>query len=50
MEALLSKWRPRILSVLRIVTAFLFILRGAWRQTGWVLPRPLRSGGIGTIA
>jgi putative oxidoreductase len=41
MESLLSRWRPRVLSVLRIVTAYLFIWHGTQKMFGF--PAPQRS-------
>ena len=39
MESLLSAWSPRLLSVLRIVTAFLFIAHGTQKLFGFPVPR-----------
>lgn len=39
MESVLSAWSPRLLSVLRIVTAFLFIAHGTQKLFGFPVPR-----------
>lgn len=41
MESMLSTWRPRVLSILRIVAAFLFIQHGTQKMFGF--PAPQRS-------
>lgn len=41
MESMLLTWRPRVLSILRIVTAFLFIQHGTQKMFGF--PAPQRS-------
>lgn len=41
-----AQWTPRLLSVLRIVAAFLFILHGAQKLLGFPVPMP---GGGGTV-
>jgi len=39
MEPFLNTWSPRILSVVRIVTAFLFMQHGAQKLLGFPLPQ-----------
>lgn len=39
MEKLLSAWRPRVLSVVRIVSAFLFMQHGGQKLLGFPLPQ-----------
>jgi putative oxidoreductase len=41
MESILNIWRPRVLSILRIVTAFLFMQHGTQKMLGF--PAPQRS-------
>jgi len=41
MEALLANWRPHLLGILRIVTAFLFMQHGTQKIFGF--PAPQRS-------
>ena len=41
METMLNTWRPRILSMLRIVAAFLFMLHGTQKMFGF--PAPARA-------
>jgi putative oxidoreductase len=41
MENILNIWRPRVLSILRIVTAFLFMQHGTQKMFGF--PAPQRS-------
>jgi putative oxidoreductase len=41
MESILNIWRPRVLSILRIVTAFLFMQHGTQKMFGF--PAPQRS-------
>lgn len=41
METILNTWRPRVLSLLRIVAAFLFMLHGTQKIFGF--PAPARS-------
>lgn len=42
MNVMLDRWRPRILSVLRVVTAFLFMQHGTQKMFGF--PIPSRGG------
>ncbi|WP_418317489.1 DoxX family protein [Piscinibacter sakaiensis] len=42
MESMLAIWTPRLLSVLRIVSAFLFLLHGTQKLLGF--PIPPRAG------
>ncbi|MEO8137069.1 MAG: DoxX family protein [Betaproteobacteria bacterium] len=44
LEATLSGWSPRLLSVLRIITGFLFIPHGMQKLFGWPVP-----AGKGTV-
>ncbi len=37
MENFLELWRPRVLSIMRIVTGFLFIQHGTMKMFGWPL-------------
>ena len=39
MEKLLSAWRPRVLSVVRIVSAFLFMQHGGQKLLGFPVPQ-----------
>lgn len=39
METLLATWRPRLLSILRIVTAFLFMQHGTQKIFGFPAPQ-----------
>lgn len=41
MDTFLATWRPRVLSILRIVAAFLFLLHGTQKIFGF--PAPQRS-------
>lgn len=38
METMLNTWRPRVLSLLRIVAAFLFMLHGTQKMFGFPAP------------
>ena len=38
MELILNTWRPRVLSILRIVAAFLFMLHGTQKIFGFPAP------------
>ena len=40
MDSLIANWTPRLLSVLRIVTAFLFIAHGMMKWFGFPAPFP----------
>jgi len=39
MDSLLASWTPRLLSVLRIVTAFMFMMHGVQKWFGFPTPR-----------
>ena len=39
-EAMLAAWSPRVLSVLRIITALLFVQHGLSKFFGWPAPSP----------
>ena len=54
MENFLDTWRPRILSVLRIVTAFLFMQHGGQKLLGFPVPQrsafdPLSLSGVAGV-
>jgi putative oxidoreductase len=40
MHSAIANWSPRLLSVLRIVTAFLFMMHGMQKWLGFPMPRP----------
>lgn len=55
MDSILNAWRPRVLSILRIVTAFLFMLHGTQKMFGFPAPQRFEfnlfslSGVAGTL-
>jgi putative oxidoreductase len=40
MDALITRWTPRLLSVLRVVAAFLFLAHGTQKWLAFPVPRP----------
>ena len=44
--AALSTWSPRLLSILRIIAAFLFLVHGSQKLFGFPAPSPLGAGSL----
>jgi putative oxidoreductase len=52
MKSLRNDWSPRLLSILRIVTGFLFMAHGTQKMLGFPVPRafPLELRSLGGVA
>ena len=49
LDSTLAGWTPRLLSVLRIITGFLFMAHGAQKLFGFLAPPGMPSAAMGSL-